>query len=534
MFTRGCSMAVMLLSVLVMTTPGWAFWGDDLPPTAPAESPDRAIEGPLLPGGESRLREPSGVIRRGDEADVVDEIAGPEPAVTEPAGPAEAVPETSAPDESAPLMPDPEPLEPLGAEPVPLTNQPWAATPHDTGCGSGDCGKGCYDCCPAPCGPSGRFWVRGEALVWWTKGMWLPPLVTTSPAGTPQEDAGVLPDAEVLFPLDDVLQNERYGGRLRAGMWLDPCHQKGVEVEYFGLGSESGRYVNAGRPGGRPIIARPFFNINPRLPLAPPADDFDPPAREDSELVSFPDILEGTITVGVHGSLHSVAPHFRFNVCCKNWCWQDPCCPCNVYPGSSRLDFLVGYRYMRLREGVWITEDLTSIDPERPGDFDILDKFDTYNDFHGFELGVVWERHHRCWFVEAAGKIALGNNHQVVDIFGTTVFTAPGAAPVTDTGGLLAQRTNIGRHTRNDFTAIPEVGFTVGYHVTPRLSLTFGYTLLYWGRVLRPGEQIDLDVNPDLLPEERVPFEGALRPRFVFNDTDFWAQGINLGLDYRW
>ena len=167
--------------------------------------------------------------------------------------------------------------------------------------------------------------------------------------------------------------------------------------------------------------------------------------------------------------------------------------------------------------------------------FEIVDRFDTYNDFHGCELGIQWERHHRRWFIEALGKIALGNNHQVVDIFGNTVFTPRGANDgATGTGGLLAQRTNIGRHSRNDFAAIPELGITVGYHVTPRLSFTAGYSLLYWGRVMRPGEQIDLDINPDLLPPQRVPFVGAERPRFAFNGTDFWAQGFNLGFDYSW
>jgi hypothetical protein len=114
------------------------------------------------------------------------------------------------------------------------------------------------------------------------------------------------------------------------------------------------------------------------------------------------------------------------------------------------------------------------------------------------------------------------------------VFTPDDGSRVEDTGGLLAQRSNIGRHTTDDFAVVPQLGITLGYHVTPRLSLTLGYTFFYWSVVARPGEQIDLDVNPDLLPPERVPFQGALRPRFIYEGTDYWAQGLNLGLDYRW
>src|SRR5436190_10489023 len=43
--------------------------------------------------------------------------------------------------------------------------------------------------------------VRGEYLLWWTNGNPLPPLVTSSPPGTPQNQAGVLgtPGVQTLF-----------------------------------------------------------------------------------------------------------------------------------------------------------------------------------------------------------------------------------------------------------------------------------------------------------------------------------------------
>jgi hypothetical protein len=125
----------------------------------------------------------------------------------------------------------------------------------------------------------------------------------------------------------------------------------------------------------------------------------------------------------------------------------------------------------------------------------------------------------------------LGNNQQIVDIFGTTTETPPG---VTLPGGLLASQTNIGRYSRNDFAVLPQLDVTLGCQLTRRLSLTVGYTFFYWGRVARPGEQIDLDVNPDFLPGGAIAPRGARRPRFVFQDTDFWAQGLNVGFDYRW
>ena len=57
-----------------------------------------------------------------------------------------------------------------------------------------------------------------------------------------------------------------------------------------------------------------------------------------------------------------------------------------------------------------------------------------------------------------------------------------------------------------------------------------GYSFIYWSNVSRPGDQIDLNVSPSQFP----PYdETATMPAFVQHTTDFWAQGINVGLDYR-
>jgi hypothetical protein len=42
------------------------------------------------------------------------------------------------------------------------------------------------------------------------------------------------------------------------------------------------------------------------------------------------------------------------------------------------------------------------------------------------------------------------------------------------------------------------------------------------------------DINPNLLPPVANPTTGTNRPGFAFDTTDYWAQGINLGGEYRW
>ena len=59
--------------------------------------------------------------------------------------------------------------------------------------------------------------------------------------------------------------------------------------------------------------------------------------------------------------------------------------------------------------------------------------------------------------------------------------------------------------------------------------------------MVRPGDQIDLRVNPDWLDlpadPSLLPDPDTIQPQspeFVFRDTDIWAHGLNAGIDYRW
>jgi hypothetical protein len=123
----------------------------------------------------------------------------------------------------------------------------------------------------------------------------------------------------------------------------------------------------------------------------------------------------------------------------------------------------------------------------------------------------------------------------VVRISGTTVITEPGLAPNVQ-GGLLALPTNIGTYSRDRFSVVPEIGVNVGCQVTNRLRVFAGYTFLYWSNVVRPGDQIDTTINPTQLPSAAGPgtLVGPARPAFAFHETGFWAQGINVGVQFRW
>jgi hypothetical protein len=56
-----------------------------------------------------------------------------------------------------------------------------------------------------------------------------------------------------------------------------------------------------------------------------------------------------------------------------------------------------------------------------------------------------------------------------------------------------------------------------------------GYSLLYWGSVARAGDQIDTNLAQTQFPPAQAA--ASQFPQFRFAMSDYWAQGISLGLD---
>jgi hypothetical protein len=163
----------------------------------------------------------------------------------------------------------------------------------------------------------------------------------------------------------------------------------------------------------------------------------------------------------------------------------------------------------------------------------LTDSFRTNNQFYGGQLGTVIEWRMGRWSVDLRGKVALGATRESARISGSEVDTNLGTGQqVQFASGLLALPTNSGHFSRDAFTVVPEAGLNVGYQVTDHMRLFVGYTLLYWSRVARPGQQIDTTLNTTQLSGGQLV--GPARPAFAFHGTDFWAQGVNFGLELRY
>jgi hypothetical protein len=162
------------------------------------------------------------------------------------------------------------------------------------------------------------------------------------------------------------------------------------------------------------------------------------------------------------------------------------------------------------------------------------DSFHTRDQFSGGQLGATAQ----VWMggglsVQARALVALGTTHQTIDVGGTTTQTTPGQGPVAFPGGALAVPSNSGHFGRDAFSVIPEGEVRVNYQVSERLCIFAGYDFLYWGNVVRPGNQVNLSVDERAIPIA-CPFTPGFRATLSppsFNESSFWAQGVSLGVE---
>lgn len=498
-----------------------ANYGPSAPMNTPSYGPVNS--GPMAPSGHVM---PAG----GAPMDVPPGTAMPAPAPT-PIGPGMTVPGNGA-INPAPngIMAGPVGTMPHGQVinnpivPGPVWNHgigdashgPWGHggwNGYGDGCWDGSCYGNCMPGCgPCPngvCGPAGRMWINAELLLWWAKGQYLPPLVTR---GVDAVNPGILgqPGTQILFGNNTIGDYLRAGVRARAGAWIDQCQNIGFEASFAFLGIADDRFQTVCRVGD--VISRPFFNVDPAV------------NAQDAELVCLPGVLSGDVMVDTVSEFYMADANVRRNLCCGP---------------MGRVDIAGGFRYAHLNDDVNITEILTNLDPARGvvGEgFVVNDRFQTWNNFYGGQIGAVGEFRSGKVFLDWRALIAFGATVRTVQISGSTLFLdpVPGGNPVRQPGGLLALPSNIGTYTSSEFSVIPEVNVNLGYQITPMVRAYIGYSFLYWNNVARAGEQIDLNVDPAGLPSRAGPGVIGTAPNFNLVPNDFWIHGLSFGGQLRW
>ncbi len=394
-----------------------------------------------------------------------------------------------------------------------------------------------------------RFFFTGEYLMWWLKESPQPvPLVTAvSAALVPAAGAnlgevrvGSLtdPNATVVLGGRDIDTRLRSGARFTAGMWLDDDQCLGVEGSYFFIAPKTvTQSVSANGSANSPLLSVPFFDATGQSTTSGlPGESARPIPSPGAFTRDFPTAIPGE-TVGVFTQrLESRLQGFELNALLG----LSPL----VRAEGLRLNAVAGFRYLNLRESLSFS---SAVNAEPLGFPDViyntLDQFTTKNDFYGGQVGLRGEYRLNRIVVQATAKLALGDVYEQVGINGgtfTNLVGGPGTPPINYPGGIFAQPSNIGTHSRDRFAVLPQADVNVGYQVFDWARVTVGYSFLYLSNAARPGNEMNPALNVTRIPFNSDPAgsafvpAGAAQPAFNFRDSSFWAQGITFGLEIRY
>jgi hypothetical protein len=417
------------------------------------------------------------------------------------------------------------PGTPVGGGPAapPVYDEGMAAYGDAFGNGGGPvCGPACGGCCDfGGCLPCRAFlYADGQYLFWAGKGDHVPALVTTGSTADPRPgslDPTTGPGTTVLFGNSFLNTDMHSGFRTNIGLWLDPCQTWGIEGSYLFLGrtTDTSPHYDQTVLGANQVLARPYYDVSNTTNYGPAAFQVANTATGQT----------GSIDVNAWSQFQMVDVLFRQALAQQcNW----------------RVEAVAGFRYADLSDNLIISDQTTTV-----GDLKVLsqtaDMFSTSNEFYGGVLGLKAQVRRCQWTLEGLFDLGIGETSTTAKIFGTTANTQ-NLVPQPNSPGLLALNPgSLAPLTlrSNSLSVLPELGATVGYDLARNLRLTFGYSLLYLSTVARAGDQVSLDVNSNFLsvPPAKgtfgVPTNGLVLPRYTVQTTDYWAQGMNFGVDYR-
>ena len=372
-------------------------------------------------------------------------------------------------------------------------------------------GKGGKSYCNCPACSRGELFRRTFASVefshMWTKSRSVPPLVTTDNPATPINSGPPLftpialtlnsPTEQVLLGNEPIGGDRQAAGKVDLGWWLDSCRTQAIGFSAYG---------NEG--------AASLFNFvsNGSTPLGRPFENSDPFVDAQDALIVAHPLLRRSGSVGVRNGNEFLGGEVYYRSLLDS-------------NHAYRIELLAGYRFNRIDDDLMID---TVIRDQFQNQFFFLDLFDVNNTYNAGDLGLYGEFERGPFTLSLLGKIGAGNMNQRVAIRGFNSINNAASTP----GGLLTQPTNIGVYERDVLVWSPEANIRLAYALTNHLSLSVGYTFMYWTAVAMAGDQIDTTVNATQLTGGTLI--GSPDPQFRFHNTDYWVQSVDVGFTWNY
>jgi hypothetical protein len=364
------------------------------------------------------------------------------------------------------------------------------------------------------------FWINANYEAAFFRPMQLQtPLVTTGSQNDNAPGALNQSSTAVLFGNNPINFNFFSGVKLEAGVFLDDTNRFSLEWSGTLVFPNYSNFAAGGDGGGNPVIARPIFDISRGV--------------EGAFLTSLPGVLNGTINIDAKSQFASTEFNARMH---------------GYFGENLHVDGLFGFRYMQLNDSLTFNErvdplvagfasfDGNTISP--PSSLRDYDSFSTKNKFFGAQFGAHVSYEYKFFTFESFLKLGLGGTVEQTQIAGSTTLTTPGGPSVTAPGGIIALPSNIGNYTRTVFGIVPEFGLNLGVDLCQNVRLKLGYSFLMWNHVVRPGEQIDRNINPGQVPGSPAGtfanVTGPSGPTYRFQDELFWGHTFNLGVEFHY
>ncbi len=363
------------------------------------------------------------------------------------------------------------------------------------------------DCDPIVARPR-YFDIGYDLLVIWTKETRIPNAVATI-ANANDAVPGAIGQAGTLTVFGSTGTGMDYGAATGARVWWNWYFPRlpSLTLHTNVFVRENTSRINAltSDANGVPGLTRPFFNPNT--------------GTEDADVRALAGLFRGQIEDRVTQRLWGAESNLVVD---RN----------TSETFGPFYTWLVGARYVSLHEK-YVNNDLSIELPETTGVVRTFsDSFTTYNDIYAAQTGfnILWVM--KDMRTSLGAKFGIGQNRQTLKIAGQTTVADNVAATfiVDNQQALYAQPSNVGTYRRNKMTFVGEFNASMSFDIHENIKLNMGYSYLYLGNTVRPGEQIDRTVN--IQPLLGGGGFGVARPAPRFETHSFFGHILNVGFEF--
>ena len=203
------------------------------------------------------------------------------------------------------------------------------------------------------------------------------------------------------------------------------------------------------------------------------------------------------------------------------------------------VEVMGGFRYLNMNENISLFRSTTFFSdlgafPTFAGFADNriteAESFQAHDDFFGGQVGVRANAYFSPVTLTGSAKLAFGATAESLSIAGQTVRTLAGGQQIVFPGGVLAHPGTTGHFDRTHFAYVPELGLTASVPVLDCLTLSGGFSALYWSHLVRPGDQISRPTSSQLVGLPGLPTAtGPATPSVLsLRESGLWLLGVHV------